>query len=558
MRDLLLIVPSRNRPKSIIRLAEAMKETCAGDTQLLVCLDMDDAAHYLPLIEGVWYMVGEPQQLGSWTNRSVRMYGDGFRFLGSIGDDHVPRTPGWDNVVAATLAEMGTGMCFGDDLLQGSDLPTACFMTSDIVRALGFMCPPTLVHMYVDNFWLELGNALGRLRYLPDIVIEHMHFTRGKSSNDAVYSSGESLMDADKAAFATYLAERFDQDVAKVRALTRTAVRDAESVIDSPHRAPARRRRVNLDSVHTPVLIVCRDRVEPLRRLVTWLESAGHERLVFVDNDSTFEPLLSYYQETSHQVIRLGRNLGHLSVWDGNVLQMIGHDGAFVVTDCDVVPDQDAPHDALDHFADLLFRYSDIDKVGFGLRIDDLPPSYQFRTEVIDWESQFWESEVEPGVFRADIDTTFALYRPSAPKGAYRALRTGLPYVARHLPWYSDSLRLSVEDQYYREHALSGVSNWDVEEIPPELQDAIAARRAQKAAASPMSGPADNESPAEPPAIEGLGEKIAELEKEFGIERARCRSLEEELDAIRATRSYRWLKPLRGIRAASLRLRGPK
>lgn len=556
MRDLLLIVPSRNRPKNIIRLVEAMKETCTGDTQLLVCLDVDDAAQYLPLIEGVWYVVGEPQQLGSWTNRSVRMYGDDFRFLGSIGDDHVPRTPGWDEVVCATLTEMGTGMCFGDDLLQGSDLPTACFMTSDIVRALGFMCPPTLVHMYVDNFWLELGNALGRLRYLPDITIEHMHFTRGKSSNDAVYSSGESLMDRDKVAFASYMAESFDQDVAKVRASTRTGGQ-AESafVIDSPHRAPARRRRISLDSVHTPVLIICRDRVEPLRHLVTWLESAGNERIVLVDNDSTFEPLLSYYKETSHQVIRLGRNLGHMSVWDGNVLQTIGHDGAFVVTDCDVVPDQDAPHDAIDHFADLLFRYSDLDKVGFGLRIDDLPTSYQFRNEVIDWESQFWESEVEPGVFRANIDTTFALYRPSAPKGTYRALRTGAPYVARHLPWYNDSLRLSVEDRYYRDHTLSGVSNWDVDEIPTELQDAIAARRADRAATSSESGRAENESPPTAPGIEGLGKQIAVLEEEFGIEQARRRSLEEELDAIRATRSYRWLNPVRRIRAASLRLR---
>ena len=242
MRDLLLIVPSRNRPKNIIRLVDALEETCSGDIQLLVCLDLDDAAQYMPLIEGVWYMVGAPQQLASWTNRSAKIYSDEFRFLGSIGDDHVPRTPGWDEIVCTTLSELGSGMCYGDDLLQGSDLPTACFMTSDIVRALDFMCPPTLIHMYVDTFWLELGNALGRLRYLPEVVIEHMHFTKDKSTKDAVYSSGESLMDTDKVAFLSYLDDRFDHDVAKVRALCDLDPRGSTFVVDSPHRAPARRR----------------------------------------------------------------------------------------------------------------------------------------------------------------------------------------------------------------------------------------------------------------------------------------------------------------------------
>ena len=89
----------------------------------------------------------------------------------------------------------------------------------------------------------------------------------------------------------------------------------------------------------------------------------------------------------------------------------------------------------MERFADLLFRYGDIGKVGFGLRIDDLPPTYEFRQEVLDWESQFWLDEVEPSVYCAANDTTFALYRPSTPKGTFAALRTGAPYVARHIGW---------------------------------------------------------------------------------------------------------------------------
>jgi FkbM family methyltransferase len=225
-----------------------------------------------------------------------------------------------------------------------------------------------------------------------------------------------------------------------------------------------------------------------LRALVHWLEEAGYQWIVLVDNDSTFGPLLEYYEQTPHQVLRLGANLGHLAVWEADVLATLGHEGMFVVTDPDVVPDEACPPDAVEHFADLLEHYGEVDKVGFGLRIDDLPATYEFRTEVMEWESQFWETEVEAGVFRADIDTTFALYRPHTAAGDRRALRTGPPYVARHMGWYSDSHHLSEEERYYRAHAMPGVSNWDTHELPQDLRDALAQRRTQKAA--PVSEPA--------------------------------------------------------------------
>ena len=83
------------------------------------------------------------------------------------------------------------------------------------------------------------------------------------------------------------------------------------------------------------------------------------------------------------------------------------------------MPDDSCPFDALDHFRRLLDRYPDVHKVGFGLRIDDLPETYVLRSSVVQWERQFWCEQAEPGVFRA-IDTTFAMYRPrgTTPRGA--------------------------------------------------------------------------------------------------------------------------------------------
>jgi hypothetical protein len=200
-----------------------------------------------------------------------------------------------------------------------------------------------------------------------------------------------------------------------------------------------------------------------------------------VDNDSSYEPLLAYYEQTPHEVLRLGVNLGPEAIWKANILDVIGTRGTYVLTDSDVVPDEAAPSDAVGHFSELLARYPDVDKVGFGLRIDDLPTTYRFHQEVLDWEPQFWTEEIEPGVYRADLDTTFALYRASVRKRTLTALRTGFPYVARHLPWYCDSERPSDEERYYRLHAVPGMTNWNADELPEDLRSAIEQHRTRRA-----------------------------------------------------------------------------
>ncbi len=220
-------------------------------------------------------------------------------------------------------------------------------------------------------------------------------------------------------------------------------------------------------SADVPVFVPVRDRVAPLRQLVGWLESAGHDEIWLIDNASTYPPLLEYLDSSPHHVVRLDRNLGHRSPWLSGVVQRVADGRHIVISDPDVVPDPACPLDAVDHFRRILDRHPDVDKVGFGLRIDDLPPSYPLAGSVRAWEERFWQHEIEPGVFRADIDTTFALYRPLDRRHSEaRALRTGPPYVARHLPWYVGPDDATDEDRYYRAHADRTIANWDRDELP--------------------------------------------------------------------------------------------
>jgi hypothetical protein len=216
-----------------------------------------------------------------------------------------------------------------------------------------------------------------------------------------------------------------------------------------------------------PVFIPVRDRLTPLLQVLDWCERAGLHDIWLIDNASTWPPLVEFLNGTSHRVVRPGLNLGHRSPWLTGTVQRHARDRFFIVTDPDVVPDAQCPLDAIDHLRALLERYPEVDKVGLGLRIDDLPGHYPLADAVRAWEARFWSDAIEPGVFRADVDTTFALYRPLTRRHEEnRALRTGFPYVAQHLPWYQDPTQLSVEDRFDREHADPTVSNWDRDELP--------------------------------------------------------------------------------------------
>lgn len=211
-----------------------------------------------------------------------------------------------------------------------------------------------------------------------------------------------------------------------------------------------------------PVFIVCRDRLTSLVGLLDWLEGVGHAGEVYlIDNQSTWPPLLEFYNTTRHTVIKLGTNWGHRCGWELGVLREHAAGRRFIYTDPDVLPVDDCPADAIERMAAVLDADPWVVKCGFGIKIDDLPD--WCRDGIVAWESPYWSQWVEPlGAYRAPIDTTFALHSSTAFKRfKYKpAYRLADPYLIRHLPWYVNPDTLDDEEAYYVAHADKSVSNY--------------------------------------------------------------------------------------------------
>lgn len=200
-----------------------------------------------------------------------------------------------------------------------------------------------------------------------------------------------------------------------------------------------------------PIIINNFNRLEMLKKLIGSLESRGYRNIHILDNLSTYPPLLAYYETCPYEVIRLDRNIGFKAIWESGVYSRFKH-SFYVYTDSDVVPDDLCPEDFMIVFLKVLRKHPRCLKVGFSLRIDDLPDCFEHKKSVLANEQRFWTKPMGDGLYEAQIDTTFALYRPFCYGPAddhHLMIRTATPYTARHLPWYVDSSNPSDEDLYY-------------------------------------------------------------------------------------------------------------
>lgn len=210
-----VIVPSRGRPENIKELLYALEDTQTTADFVLV-LDNDDETipEYVQVASNstfksinIFRFEREGRGMAKPLNKAAQLLKHNYDFFCFMGDDHRPRTSEWDLAMEDALTGAG-GIAYGNDLIQGAGLPTAVVMSADIVRTLGGMTPPNMIHLYLDNFWLKLGQDLNRIHYLPEVIIEHLHPIAGKAEWDANYRevNAQEVYSADAVAFKDYIA----------------------------------------------------------------------------------------------------------------------------------------------------------------------------------------------------------------------------------------------------------------------------------------------------------------------------------------------------------------
>lgn len=232
--SVVVVMPSRGRPDRAASAIEAIRQTAVlVDTSVILAVDADDPTwdEYARMAAQRRFLAGpevslvtlrgdETGNLVKATNTvSMRVARENPKaIIGNLGDDHFCRTPGWDKAVKTALRT--PGVAYGDDLLQGQELPTAPFISAEIALALGYYALPDLDHMFIDNVWRDVGAQTHTLRYLPDVVIEHLHPAVGKAEWDEGYKrvNSEAAIAVDHRRYYSWRKNAMLVDIGRVRA----------------------------------------------------------------------------------------------------------------------------------------------------------------------------------------------------------------------------------------------------------------------------------------------------------------------------------------------------
>jgi glycosyltransferase involved in cell wall biosynthesis len=226
-------------------------------------------------------------------------------------------------------------------------------------------------------------------------------------------------------------------------------------------------RKQKKDPLSIPILIINYNRLADLKALINFLQERKHKNIVIVDNNSTYPPLLDYYKTIEQDVTieRMNKNYGHMVFWENRELYNKYSKGYHIITDADIIPNENLPSNYIRQLLDILDKNKNVTKVGFALRIDDIPDYYQHKQKVLEWEKKHWENNIGNNLYLNELDTTFAIYPPRYKYDLlnfYSAIRVAGDFTAKHNGWYIDNQNLTEEEEYYFETANDS-NSWKIE-----------------------------------------------------------------------------------------------
>ena len=182
-----------------------------------------------------------------------------------------------------------------------------------------------------------------------------------------------------------------------------------------------------------PIIINNRNLLTWTRKMVGKIKTYDNVGdIIIVDNKSTYEPLLEWYNTKPCDII-FTDNLGHTCPWLSGVVNSLNSE-YYIVSDSDMGLD-DTPLDTITYLFDKMQELK-LNKIGLGLNRDLVLEKHPYYGHINSYETGRYEnSRLVSGVYLdVEIDTTFALYNIS--QHFCGGASTWNPYVAKHYPWY--------------------------------------------------------------------------------------------------------------------------
>lgn len=215
-KKLLVRMPTRSRPAQALDVLSRYRELAGVDLALEVVIDDDDASMHTLEVQAELRRLGCTITSGPHKSKVEAVNGgrvNEWDVLLLASDDMVPLVRDYGKRV---LEEMGHHFPHLDGALYFSDgyanerLCTLPVFGRRLYDQFKYVYFNGYKSFYCDNEQTEVLQAMGRLKYIPGMIIEHRHFVTGKSQNDALYQANQAPWNADRALYEARKRRRFD------------------------------------------------------------------------------------------------------------------------------------------------------------------------------------------------------------------------------------------------------------------------------------------------------------------------------------------------------------
>jgi glycosyltransferase involved in cell wall biosynthesis len=194
MYDISLILPTRGRPQHIERVLDSLMESAVDPSRLEIVLyvDLDDEpSHGIEFAGANIVKLIRPRTKMGRITRQCYEASHG-RYIMLANDDMIFQTREWDRIVVDAFAQCGDdiALVWGNDLHSG--MPVHPYLSRAVCDLMDGVCPEDYDREFIDTHIWDIFRKLKRLghdrmRYLPDLVLEHIYVHAGKAEADATF-----------------------------------------------------------------------------------------------------------------------------------------------------------------------------------------------------------------------------------------------------------------------------------------------------------------------------------------------------------------------------------
>lgn len=207
----------------------------------------------------------------------------------------------------------------------------------------------------------------------------------------------------------------------------------------------------HFDATKIPIYVISYNHLSYLQQMIRQLERYHLKNIHIIDNCSDYAPLLAYLKECPYTVHHMDKNYGHRVLWNSGKFNDVINNSLYVLTDPDIEFNKELPENFMEELYRILVEHPMVAKVGFALAIDDIPGGNALAESIKNESQEHWIRRINDNLeaYIANIDTTFALYRPGyIMRDFYSAIRVAGKFTSKHLPWYS-LYEYTEEDKQY-------------------------------------------------------------------------------------------------------------